>query len=86
MEEIFEPIKDVSLKSKINHLKTKCSHEGCEWTGRYYHLKKHQRLCEYRPEKLKKSNDCEVINANRKKDVIEIDDDHRKGRKKVNIG
>lgn len=53
--------------------------------GRYYHLKNHLRLCKYRPENIKKNNDCEVVNANGEKNVIDVDNDHRMGRKKVHL-
>lgn len=38
-----------------------CAHGGCKWTGTYAHVKRHQRLCQFRPKKEAKAVGGEVV-------------------------
>lgn len=43
--------KDLIAFNIIDDLQSKCMHENCHWEGAYSQLKKHQRWCEFKPNK-----------------------------------
>lgn len=53
--------KDLIALNIIDDLVAECAHPGCQWTGTYAHVKKHQRLCPHRPRKAANATGGEVV-------------------------